>query len=245
MSSGSKIPWPKINDFLMEIASTGNPDEFAGLTLQNIGRLVPFDHNGLFVTVGVSGEIEPLRSVVECKEWVRLFNSDFRRFMPNVQRTTFITEDYDWGRFRKNPFINDFLKPQGIRYSIAVFHAGNPPGRTVSFTLLRSKGSRPFTETEQIICRIIQPHFGILFNLISKVNQRVHQIYHPAELVRDCKLLSKREAEVAALLCQRLTRPEIATRLLLSPRTVEFHIRNIYNKLKVGNRRELLAKLLK
>ncbi|HHT47734.1 MAG TPA: hypothetical protein GXZ98_00355 [Firmicutes bacterium] len=36
---------------------------------------------------------------------------------------------------------------------------------------------------------------------------------------------------------------EIASRLLLSPRTVESYIANIYEKIKVRNRRELLAKL--
>jgi DNA-binding CsgD family transcriptional regulator len=64
------------------------------------------------------------------------------------------------------------------------------------------------------------------------------------ELVCDIKILSKREAEVAALLCKRLNAVEIVTVLLISPRTVEQHIANIYEKMKVRNRRGLLLKLL-
>ena len=77
-------------------------------------------------------------------------------------------------------------------------------------------------------------------NLISK--QSINE-FHIAELQDGCKTLSKWEAEVAGLLYQRLTIAEIASRLLLSPRTVESYVLNIYKILKVRNRRELLAKL--
>lgn len=239
--SGMRIPWSEIYDFLAELGSAGSLDEFARLLLRNIGRLVPFDNNGLFVAIDASGTLEPQWSIIECTEWFRLFNERYRRFMPDVRGEPVVTEDYDWGR-GKSRFVNEFLRPQGIRHSIGVFHAGNFPERAGSFALFRSKRSRPFTKTEETICRIIQPHFGNLCSLLAKLNPPDHQAYRPAPLAMDCKLLSKREAEVAALLCLRLTRPEIATRLMLSPRTVEFHIRNIYEKLAVRSRRELLAK---
>ena len=39
-----------------------------------------------------------------------------------------------------------------------------------------------------------------------------------------------------ALLCQRLTDPEIAARLFVGPRTASFHVANILGKLGVGMR---------
>jgi non-specific serine/threonine protein kinase len=53
--------------------------------------------------------------------------------------------------------------------------------------------------------------------------------------------LTRREREILALLCQRLTDPEIADQLFLSPRTVEKHVGNILSKLSVGSRREAAA----
>jgi len=48
--------------------------------------------------------------------------------------------------------------------------------------------------------------------------------------------LSAREVEVLQLVAQGLTNPQVAERLSLSPRTVEQHLRSIYNKLGVNTR---------
>ena len=53
--------------------------------------------------------------------------------------------------------------------------------------------------------------------------------------------LSAREQDVLVLLCQRLTDPQIAQRLFLSPRTVESHVASILRKLDVTDRREAAA----
>lgn len=53
--------------------------------------------------------------------------------------------------------------------------------------------------------------------------------------------LTPRQHEILALLCQRLTDPEIAARLFISPRTVEGHVTQILGKLGVANRREAAA----
>lgn len=53
--------------------------------------------------------------------------------------------------------------------------------------------------------------------------------------------LSRREREVAALVAEGLTDREIAARLFISPRTAEGHVRQIRNKLGLGNRAELAS----
>jgi predicted ATPase/DNA-binding CsgD family transcriptional regulator len=54
-------------------------------------------------------------------------------------------------------------------------------------------------------------------------------------------VLTYREQEVLALLCQRLTDAEIGDRLFLSKRTVEHHVSSILGKLGVANRRQAAA----
>ena len=48
--------------------------------------------------------------------------------------------------------------------------------------------------------------------------------------------LTGRELQVAWLIVDRNTNPEIAARLFLSPKTVETHVRNIFRKLDVSSR---------
>ena len=51
--------------------------------------------------------------------------------------------------------------------------------------------------------------------------------------------LTQRERQVAALVVDRKTNPEIAAELFLSLKTVETHLRNIFRKLDVSSRVEL------
>jgi DNA-binding CsgD family transcriptional regulator len=55
--------------------------------------------------------------------------------------------------------------------------------------------------------------------------------------------LSKREKEVVTLLREGKSNKMIASALGISERTVEFHLNNVYNKLQVSSRVELVLKL--
>jgi len=59
------------------------------------------------------------------------------------------------------------------------------------------------------------------------------------------ELLSKREIEVLKLVTRGLSNKEIADELCLSIRTVQGHIGNIFNKLKVSSRTEAVVHALK
>jgi DNA-binding CsgD family transcriptional regulator len=57
--------------------------------------------------------------------------------------------------------------------------------------------------------------------------------------------LTPREIEVLALAAERLSGPELAAELVLSPATVNTHFKNIYAKLRVRTRPAAVAKAIR
>jgi DNA-binding NarL/FixJ family response regulator len=55
--------------------------------------------------------------------------------------------------------------------------------------------------------------------------------------------LTTQERQIAQLARDGLSNPEIGTRLFLSPRTVEWHLRKVFTKLEIRSRHELSSAL--
>jgi DNA-binding CsgD family transcriptional regulator len=55
--------------------------------------------------------------------------------------------------------------------------------------------------------------------------------------------LTAQEAQIARLVREGLSNPEISTRLFISPRTVEWHMRKVFTKLEISSRRQLRGPL--
>jgi DNA-binding NarL/FixJ family response regulator len=75
---------------------------------------------------------------------------------------------------------------------------------------------------------------------LGKLGRRIHRRTRPGKIDgKGLETLTARELQVARLVVDRKTNPEIASELFLSNKTVESHLRNIFHKLNVTSRVEL------
>jgi DNA-binding CsgD family transcriptional regulator len=75
---------------------------------------------------------------------------------------------------------------------------------------------------------------------LGKIGRRIHRRTRPGNTNgHGIDTLTARELQVAQLVVDRRTNPEIAAQLFLSNKTVESHLRNIFRKMDVASRVEL------
>jgi DNA-binding NarL/FixJ family response regulator len=75
---------------------------------------------------------------------------------------------------------------------------------------------------------------------LRRLGQRIHRRTKPGDPHKSgVQSLTSRELEIARLVVDRRTNPEIAEALFLSPKTVETHLRHLFHKLDVSSRAEV------
>jgi DNA-binding CsgD family transcriptional regulator len=246
MFAGKSHPWMKINDFLVRVGAERTVQDFKRIILKHIGDLIPYDASVAWFEMGPTCPIKLCDYLGISEKWVIAHNEYYYKIAPayadlNIKKVTFS----NYKLHQDTEYYQDFLRPLGVRYGTGIIlhdSRGNP-----SLTLCITDSKYNYGKDRQIsfLLETMQPHLENYYSFLNLIsNQSINEFYI-AELEDGCKTLSKREAEVAELLCQRLTMTEIAAKLMLSPRTVQSYVENIKDKLGVRTKREILEKLLR
>ncbi len=244
-----KLPWNNINDYLLKTGSVRDPEAFIDKSIQNISDLIPFEQARIFF-FNTNGKINDYWQMGTKKDWTDVYLEYYSKLDNGKYSIGNLIKDYskyytdidisvlDWTAQSEDEFLKDYIKPQGINYSaIFTIHAYDDFVKCV-FALDRVS-KRGYSKREQAIMKIILLHLENLFrNLhITLLKNNEKNI----EKLDD--ILSVREREISRHICEGLNPDQISKKLFISISTVYRHIANIYQKLNVCSRQELIIKL--
>jgi DNA-binding CsgD family transcriptional regulator len=115
------------------------------------------------------------------------------------------------------------------------------PPHPFSLIFQRSSCGKGFSERENAILEILNPHINNFLSIQEKYDLLSKKRGTTPEDIKACfPQLSKREAQVAERLCAGLSAREISSVLLIGVRTTQTHIAHLYEKLDVLNRHDAI-----
>lgn len=230
------------------IIDLGTADDTHGAfskLIEHACRLVPTDHGAALFTL--KGRYP------RCVRWpeyaaprVQDFNSYFNRRIPILDNhESLALGPVSWRQYRDTEYVADFHNPLRIHHSVGASFLDSFTGQRYVFWLHRYGRKTVFSEKEAATLRLLCRQAACVLSLRSELDAVRREAIYDSELGSDADILSRRELEVAKLICRHLSMQEVADLLRISRRTVERHAMHIYQKLRVANRKELALLLCK
>lgn len=132
----------------------------------------------------------------------------------------------------------DWMEPMGMRYCCGnVIAEGDLQYGDI--TVFRSAEHGDFSQGELFLFKIITDHLCLWF----RREYPTGRLDRPTAGTSPCAdLLSARERQIAELICEGLTTAQISAQMVITPGTTRKHIANIFSKLEVSSRVQLVKK---
>lgn len=244
MKNYSKLPWIGINDFLLNIEKSKQPKDLFVETVKGISDIVAYDQARIYFFNDACKIIDEVLFGVD-DWWSRMYVDYYSKIKHNSLEYRIRHKGvkpkalYDWAHFEEDEFICDYIKPQGIKHSLAFNFYDEDRSLNCACILDRTK-ERGFSDIETEIINIIHPHVQNFMTNLAKHHNKGKHLKIDDEI---CKNLTEREREIVDYLCQGRTPSILSEELYISKNTIYRHIANIYSKLHVTNRQELMLKI--
>jgi DNA-binding CsgD family transcriptional regulator len=238
-----------INDIIYKIHTLEDFDQMRETFLSFLSVLIPNQESSIFLADQTgSGHlicdpiIYPPDKIGAEKNYLKYENLDYTRWVMMSHRCMIFRESdlmSDEER-SKTDFFKNLMEPYDLFYSLQLVLVYHEVFLGV-VTLYRSKGAGDFTDEEVFILDSLKEH----------LNYRFYQYYmttastpptsspNPTSLLETYNL-TKRELEILLLILNGEGNDTISETLCISPHTLKKHLQNIYRKLNVTTKWELL-----
>ncbi|MBE5991686.1 MAG: helix-turn-helix transcriptional regulator [Paenibacillaceae bacterium] len=136
-------------------------------------------------------------------------------------------------------FMKEWLEPINAYYG-AVSNIVADNYSYGNICLYRSKEEGNFSDREMAILKTINHHLCLRFKDIFPKGIQRSSFDQSKSLYKSTYHLTDREFEIVQLICDGVTRKDLAERLFISGNTLKKHLNNIYSKINIKNFEELL-----
>lgn len=240
--------WQKINQIVLNVYSESDIYKMRLNFLREVNELIPCEKSFFdlgykknakvvfFDPVTETVSEEYLNSYFKVYESVDIMFWFFSQNQNNIYRETdYVTS----AMLGTSLFYNEWMLPQNIRYSMGSRVASNDI-LYGSVNLWRGEEKGDFTDEEIEILRILNDHLALYFhnkypNGIRRSNESEY-----TDTLMHLYNLTARESEIVELIYQGMTSKQIAEKMFISENTVKKHTYNIFKKMKVSNRSQII-----
>jgi len=249
--------WEKINDIISSIHKTKNTKIIRLIFLQKLTNLIDFDFSefdiGLLETTTSPRLVDPVVVSKFDKKFEEAFIHQYESIYAPMDYVKWLFMGTESMVYRESDLVNDEVRKKSSFYQnyLSVFNLVHIAGIVIAsggqfsgaVTLYRSEKSGDFSDIDLYILKQLMPHLQVKFELEQeKMKQNEHSL---SFLLKNQYSLTNREIEIIGYIYQGYGNAEIAGKLNIAPNTVKKHIYNLFYKLGVKNRVQLVKFLLK
>jgi DNA-binding CsgD family transcriptional regulator len=252
--------WEQINLMASEMNRIRDITRFRREFLTRLGRFVVFDLADFYLNDSKSPNKVKLVDPVVVSRFSQKFNEKFMleydRYYGQLDYVRWIFSSHESVVYRESDLINsemrtksafylDYLKPAGFVNvaGVSIADGGSCVG---AITLYRTDRYGDFTDKDLYILKQLVPHLqNKLMSETEAVEHNVEQCKKSSYYLSHEFKLSRREIQILRLLCDGKNNNEISSVLSISVHTVKKHISNIFGKLNVDSRTQLIRFVIK
>lgn len=246
-----EIPWTKIDSFLLVCESECELRGFTDRIINSLHSMIRYtiayvhfySSDQKLVDYYSIGET-PQRSQILMEYYAHMESFAKYDLPPDLQENPNKPSIFtiDWTNEEPSELINEFVHYGNIKHTLLfrLFDLQGSPRTVISLT---RREDTPFSTREIGLLSIVYLHLNNLhkkFYLSPAGNAESRR-----NAILAAAALTKREKEVANLLCDGVTPANVSKVLRISPATTHKHITHIYEKLRVSSIQELIVFLLR
>jgi DNA-binding CsgD family transcriptional regulator len=255
----TQTEWETINEIIAQINNAKNITIMRKKFLKELGRLIEYDIADFCLSNYKEAKgvnlVDPVVVSRYSKDFERRFTQEYEKkyeqydytnwIYSNLESMVFIESDIINNEARmKSAYYQNFLKPLNLTNVLGLSLAANGiPLGAVSIYRIKEKGD--FTPKDSYIVKQFITHLNYKMlsekQVITPIQDKYEGTLH---VLKQDYALSKREIEVVKLVCKGLNNEQIGEALVITTNTVKKHMNNIFGKLHVTNRVQVIHLLL-